>query len=46
VMEAIVDCVRRAREIYPQRPGPDEDDWWVRPPSSAQLRSCRAEAVS
>jgi 1-acyl-sn-glycerol-3-phosphate acyltransferase len=46
VMDAIAACVRRAREIYPQRPAPGEDDWWVRSASTAQLRSCRAEAAS
>jgi 1-acyl-sn-glycerol-3-phosphate acyltransferase len=41
IMAAIVDCVARAREIYPQRPTGDDDGWWVRPPGSARLRSSR-----
>lgn len=46
IMGAIVGCVRRAREIYPQRPAPGDDDWWVRAPGTARLRSARAEAAS
>jgi hypothetical protein len=46
VMEAIVACVARAREIYPQRPAAGEDDWWVRSPATAQLRPSRAEAAT
>ncbi|HEX6312177.1 MAG TPA: lysophospholipid acyltransferase family protein [Acidimicrobiia bacterium] len=42
VMAGIVRAVRRARELYPQRPGPGDDDWWARPPDSAQLRSSLA----
>lgn len=41
IMEAVAARVRRARELYPQRPEPGEDDWWVRPPETAVLRSCR-----
>ncbi len=40
IMTAISAAVGRAREIYPQTPGPGDDDWWVRPPESARLRSC------
>ncbi len=40
VMEAICACVRRAREIYPDRPVPG-DEWWRRDPQTAVLRSCR-----
>lgn len=43
IMEAICAQVRRARELYPQKPAPGEDDWWVRPPESAALRSCRVD---
>jgi 1-acyl-sn-glycerol-3-phosphate acyltransferase len=43
IMEAISACVRRAREIYPQRPAPG-DDWWWRNPDTAVLRSCRSRA--
>ncbi len=39
IMEAICDCVRRAREIYPQRPRRG-DEWWWREPDTARLRSC------
>lgn len=50
VMEAICAQVRRARERYPDQPAPGEDEWWVRAPESAVLRTCRAdpadEAVS
>lgn len=41
IMEAICAQVRRARELYPQQPKPGEDDWWVRPPESAVLRSTK-----
>jgi 1-acyl-sn-glycerol-3-phosphate acyltransferase len=44
IMSAIVRCVARAREIYPQRPASGEDDWWVRSPETAQLRPSRAPA--
>lgn len=43
VMAAICTEVARARELYPQRPDPGEDDWWVRAPESAVLRTCRRE---
>lgn len=46
IMSAIVGCVRRAREIYPQRPGAGEDRWWVRSPATARLRPSRVEAMS
>ncbi len=45
IMEGVCAQVRRAREIYPQDPAEGEDDWWVRPPESAVLRSCRDEAA-
>ena len=38
IMAGIVECVARAREIYPQQPGPGEDPWWVRDPSTAGIR--------
>lgn len=41
IMEAICAQVVRARSIYPQSPRPGEGDWWVRPPETARLRSCR-----
>jgi hypothetical protein len=37
--------VARARRLYPD-PGPGEEDaWWVRPPESARLRSCRGKVA-
>jgi 1-acyl-sn-glycerol-3-phosphate acyltransferase len=38
IMAGIVECVGRAREIYPQTPGAGEDDWWVRAPETAVVR--------
>jgi 1-acyl-sn-glycerol-3-phosphate acyltransferase len=38
IMVAIADCVARAREIYPQRVEPGDDDWWVRGPDTARVR--------
>jgi 1-acyl-sn-glycerol-3-phosphate acyltransferase len=35
VMHAITECVARAREVYPQRPGPGDDAWWWRDPDTA-----------
>ncbi|HVM41155.1 MAG TPA: lysophospholipid acyltransferase family protein [Acidimicrobiia bacterium] len=46
IMTAVVEQVRRARAMYPQVPEPGEDDWWVRSPETAVLRSCREEAAS
>jgi 1-acyl-sn-glycerol-3-phosphate acyltransferase len=40
IMTAISAQVARAREIYPQQPGPGDDGWWARSPESARLRSC------
>ena len=34
VMAAIVECVARARELYPAQAG-GEDEWWWRGPESA-----------
>jgi 1-acyl-sn-glycerol-3-phosphate acyltransferase len=39
IMAAIAACVARAREIYPQRAQPGEDDWWVRGPETARVRA-------
>src|SRR5680860_456448 len=39
IMAAICVQVGRARQCYPQRPRPGEDDWWVRAPERAVLRS-------
>jgi 1-acyl-sn-glycerol-3-phosphate acyltransferase len=35
IMDAITECVARARAIYPQRPAPGEDAWWWREPDTA-----------
>jgi 1-acyl-sn-glycerol-3-phosphate acyltransferase len=40
IMAGVCAAVARAREIYPQAPRTDEDDWWVRGPDSAVLRPC------
>jgi 1-acyl-sn-glycerol-3-phosphate acyltransferase len=44
VMNAIASTVARARSLYPQRPGSDDDDWWVRPPASAFRHTTRSSA--
>jgi 1-acyl-sn-glycerol-3-phosphate acyltransferase len=38
IMAGVAACVARARAIYPQRPVPGEDDWWVRTAETAKLR--------
>jgi 1-acyl-sn-glycerol-3-phosphate acyltransferase len=38
IMAEIATCVARARELYPQRPAPGDDDWWVRGPETAVPR--------
>ncbi len=43
IMAAICTQVARAREIYPQSPGAEDDGWWVREPGTARLRSCMVE---
>ncbi|HZQ76516.1 MAG TPA: patatin-like phospholipase family protein [Acidimicrobiia bacterium] len=43
IMAAICAEVARARTGYPP-PRPGEDDWWVRSPDTAQLRTCRRPA--
>mgnify|MGYP003341836751 CR=1 FL=1 len=35
IMGGVCAAVARAREIYPQTPTADEDDWWVRAPGTA-----------
>ncbi|MFM7617575.1 MAG: lysophospholipid acyltransferase family protein [Actinomycetes bacterium] len=40
IMAGVCAAVARAREIYPQTPGADEDDWWVRGPATAVVRPC------
>jgi 1-acyl-sn-glycerol-3-phosphate acyltransferase len=41
IMRAICELVASARAGYPQPPAPSEGDWWVRPPETAVVRSCR-----
>jgi 1-acyl-sn-glycerol-3-phosphate acyltransferase len=41
IMGAICAAVATARATYPQAPTAKEGDWWVRPPATAVLRSCR-----
>jgi 1-acyl-sn-glycerol-3-phosphate acyltransferase len=43
IMAAICSEVARARTGYPP-PRPGDEDWWVRAPDTARLRSCRAPA--
>jgi hypothetical protein len=35
MMVAIIECVARAREIYPSPSGADRDLWWWRDPGTA-----------
>jgi 1-acyl-sn-glycerol-3-phosphate acyltransferase len=35
MMTAVIECVARAREIYPARREPGEDPWWWRDPETA-----------
>jgi 1-acyl-sn-glycerol-3-phosphate acyltransferase len=35
IMDAITECVARARAIYPQRPAAGDDAWWWRDPETA-----------
>ena len=35
IMDAIITCVARAREIYPQRPDAGDEPWWWRDPQTA-----------
>ncbi len=44
VMGAIASSVARARMLYPQRPAPGDDDWWVRTPQSAFSHTTRSRA--
>jgi len=37
LMDAVSSLVARAREIYPQRPAPGDDQWWWRDPESAGI---------
>lgn len=40
IMGGVCAAVARAREIYPQVPAADADDWWVRAPGTAVVRPC------
>ena len=44
IMAGICAAVARARRIYPTPDG-GSDAWWVRPPESARLRSCRGRVA-
>ena len=35
IMDAITDCVARARTIYPEAPKSGDDEWWWRGPETA-----------
>ncbi|MGB2758052.1 MAG: lysophospholipid acyltransferase family protein [Acidimicrobiia bacterium] len=37
LMDEIADLVAIARERYPERPRPGEDDWWVRGPETVRV---------
>ncbi len=41
IMTAICEQVQRARAAYTQTPAASEGDWWIRPPETAVLKSCR-----
>ena len=45
IMAGICDALSRARRLYPAPPPADADAWWVRPPESARLRSCRGRVA-
>jgi 1-acyl-sn-glycerol-3-phosphate acyltransferase len=38
IMDGVARCVATARVVYPQRPRPSDDDWWVRGPETAVMR--------
>jgi 1-acyl-sn-glycerol-3-phosphate acyltransferase len=37
IMRAVTDVVARARELYPEQPGPDDDAWWWRAPGTVRV---------
>jgi 1-acyl-sn-glycerol-3-phosphate acyltransferase len=45
IMAAVCQCVRRAREIYPQGPHSPKDTWWVHSPDEVRLKSCRGRVA-
>ena len=42
LMDAIIACVARAREIYPQQPKAGDDEWWWRDPGHGSTHTGRA----
>ncbi len=44
IMSAICAQVARARQVYPQVAGNDDDQWWVRGPQTAVLRPVKRTA--
>jgi 1-acyl-sn-glycerol-3-phosphate acyltransferase len=45
IMAAICGVVAEARRLYPAPPDGVEDAWWVRPPETSRLRSCRGRVA-
>jgi 1-acyl-sn-glycerol-3-phosphate acyltransferase len=45
IMAAVCDAVALARRLYPPPDDGDREAWWVRPPESARLRSCRGRVA-
>lgn len=45
IMAGICAAVAEARRLYPPPPAGEEDAWWVRPPETARLRSCRGRVA-
>jgi 1-acyl-sn-glycerol-3-phosphate acyltransferase len=45
IMAGICDALARARRLYPEPAAAERDAWWVRPPESARLRSCRGRVA-
>jgi len=45
IMAAICAAVAEARRLYPPPPAGEENAWWVRPPGTARLRSCRGRVA-
>jgi 1-acyl-sn-glycerol-3-phosphate acyltransferase len=37
IMRSITDAVARARALYPEQPGPDDDAWWWRAPETVRV---------
>jgi 1-acyl-sn-glycerol-3-phosphate acyltransferase len=44
IMAEICASVRRARELYPERPRAGDDPWWWRDPGTARLRPARGSS--